>query len=124
MRIASVMAGPACALAMCLAIPIASAAPTDHLLFDSGPGIEMAAAPAAFEVVAITDNLELPALAVIHQVVDFAMPMLAVADDVAPVNCPTGPALGVVPLPIIGSFSEHLPRCYTNRRHDPGWRTS
>jgi hypothetical protein len=108
-RITSVMAGLACLALMCFAVPIASAAPTDHLMFDSGPGYELVVAPAAVEFVAVADNFEL------------AVPMIAAeaAADVKMVGCPTVPP---APDDGPGAATTSSPLLCTSRRYDPGWR--
>jgi len=113
MRIASVMAGLAVALAMCFAVPIASASPLDHLSFDSGgSGFELVAAPIPTDMAPAAD------------VFDFAVPMIsAAAPEVEPVNCSAGPAWAAASPPLLlgSSGVERLSAC-TSRRHDPGWR--
>ena len=125
-RIVSVMAGLACALAMCFAVPIASAAPTDHLLFDSGPGLDLVAAPTMTELSAVAD------------VFDFAVPMIsAAAADVekmslhapelfataepAEVGCTDDPSART-PLSEFGAIGRLTACTSTSRHYDPGWR--
>lgn len=103
-RIASVLAG--LALALCLAFP-AAAVPPDRMIFDSGgigvelTAIDLVAAPADFDIVAIDPAVDLP------------VPIVAT-------NCANGPAWIAVET-VDGLKAERLPPCTTGR-YDPGWR--
>jgi hypothetical protein len=107
-RITSVMAGLACLALMCFAVPIASAAPTDHLMFDSGPGYELVVAPAHDQ---LADGAAIFEFA--------AMIAAEAAVDVKTVGCPT-----VLPVPddAHAAVMTSSPLLCTSRRYDPGWR--